>query len=302
MALDLIGYAEKALSSRVVDSVHLHSSTMKRRVTYIQRPEAPYAPEQVSVRSGSISIDGLDAAREDRITFNLDDLPAEIRAICRQSQELHIRWATERSFDAVAPFASRVSPGLHVHYTPVAADQSSDPLCLVLRTVFGVTDGDQHGVDCTSPEDSFIAPPLRAAGPGAATSLHYHTQLPSLMSLVDFLQKIACVGDSTCNRHAETLFTADVVDLDFDTTSNTFTMSGIWAHAPKRDMLPRGWVESIERPVSKADKVEFGLLGTEKAIDADEIKVGGLLAVVGEDKKLSTLDPMAATCMAVSGL
>lgn len=51
---------------------------MKRRVTYIQRPEAPYAPEQVSLHSNFVQIDGLDAAREDRITFNLEDLPDEV--------------------------------------------------------------------------------------------------------------------------------------------------------------------------------------------------------------------------------
>ncbi|KAJ6110047.1 hypothetical protein N7486_002282 [Penicillium sp. IBT 16267x] len=254
---------------------------MKRRVTYIQRPEAPFVPEQVSLSSKSVRINGLDAAREDRITFNLDDLPEEFHAVCRQSQELHLRWATERSFDAIAPFASRVSPGLHVHYTPVAADQSLDSLCSVLRTVFGVTDGDKCGVDCTSPEDTFIAPPPRATESGTAASLQYHAQLPSLGSLVNFLQTNVCAGGHLCLMHADSLLTADVVDLDFDTTSNTLTMSGVWTSAPKG-----GWVESIDEPASKANQVEFGLLGTEKGIDADEIKVGGLLAVVGEDKKL----------------
>ncbi|KAJ5986488.1 hypothetical protein N7451_010853 [Penicillium sp. IBT 35674x] len=252
---------------------------MKRRITYIQRPEAPFAPEQVSLLSNSVQIQGLDAAREDRITFDLDNLPEELRAVCRQSQELHIRWATERPFDAIAPFASRVSPGLHVHYTPVTAGQSSDALCSVLRTMFGVVEGD---VDCTSPEDTFIVPPLRDTESGAAASLQYHTQLPSLTSLVDFLVKNACAEDGPCTVHDLTLLLkADTVDLDFDITSNTLTMSGIWNSAPDT-----AWSESINGPVSKADQVEFGLLGTEKGIDADELKVGGLLAVVGEDKKL----------------
>jgi hypothetical protein len=33
--------------------------------------------------------------------------------------------------------------------------------------------------------------------------------------------------------------------------------------------------------------VEFGLLGAEPGLEPEEIKMGGLLAVVGEDKKLS---------------
>ena len=43
------------------------------------------------------------------------------------------------------------------------------------------------------------------------------------------------------------------------------------------------------KAVSGADEVEFGLLGAEKGIGPDEIKMGGLLAVVGTDKKLSAL-------------
>lgn len=52
-------------------------------------------------------------------------MPVQLRAVLEQSHELRVRWATERSFDAIAPFASRISPGLHVHYTPLAAEQSS---------------------------------------------------------------------------------------------------------------------------------------------------------------------------------
>lgn len=119
-----------------------------------------------------------------------------------------------------------------------------------------------------------------------------------MTSLVDFLVKSACAGDGPCTAHDLTLLLkADNVDLDFDITSNTLTISGVWNNAPESV-----WSETIKGPVSKADKVEFGLLGAEKGIDADEIKVGGLLAVVGEDKKLSMLDFMAASCGAVTGV
>lgn len=60
---------------------------MKRRITYIQRPEAPFAPEQVSLLSNSVQIQGLDAAREDRITFDLDDLPEEVGKRMMLSQD-----------------------------------------------------------------------------------------------------------------------------------------------------------------------------------------------------------------------
>lgn len=58
-------------------------------------------------------------------------------------------------------------------------------------------------------------------------------------------------------------------------------MSGFWSSPPTG-----GWTEDVEKP-AVGDKLEFGLLGTEPGVDSDELKAGGLLGVVGEDKKLS---------------
>jgi hypothetical protein len=52
---------------------------MKRRITFIQRPDAPFEADQTVLTSKSLAIRNLDAAREDRITFGLDDLPHEVR-------------------------------------------------------------------------------------------------------------------------------------------------------------------------------------------------------------------------------
>lgn len=51
---------------------------MKRRITYIQHPETPFKPHQASLSSSAVSVRDLDAAREDRITFSLEDLPEEV--------------------------------------------------------------------------------------------------------------------------------------------------------------------------------------------------------------------------------
>jgi hypothetical protein len=51
---------------------------MKRRVTYVQHPETPFEPHQASLSSTTVSVRDLDAAREDRITFGLEDLPEEV--------------------------------------------------------------------------------------------------------------------------------------------------------------------------------------------------------------------------------
>jgi hypothetical protein len=51
---------------------------MKRRVTYVQHPETPFKQHQASLSSTAVSVRDLDAAREDRITFGLEDLPEEV--------------------------------------------------------------------------------------------------------------------------------------------------------------------------------------------------------------------------------
>lgn len=51
---------------------------MKRRITFLQRPDAPFEADQAVLTSKSLAIRGLDAAREDRVTFGLDDLPQEV--------------------------------------------------------------------------------------------------------------------------------------------------------------------------------------------------------------------------------
>jgi len=51
---------------------------MKQRITFVQRPDAPFEAEQAVLTSNSLAIRALDAAREDRITFGLEDLPQEV--------------------------------------------------------------------------------------------------------------------------------------------------------------------------------------------------------------------------------
>ncbi|CAG8212654.1 unnamed protein product [Penicillium salamii] len=253
---------------------------MKRRITFVQRIDAGFNPQQVTLTPSSLSVRGLDAAREDRITVELDQLPEQLRAILEQSRGLHLRWASERPYDALAPFASRVSPGLHVHYTPLKAGDSSEELCTLLRTVVG-PDEDAQYKDCTKPEESFISPPpsTRLATPA---SLQYHTHLPTVDNLVKYIQDDVCTKGSTeCHTHANALLSVDSVDIDYDSISHALTVSGFWANPPQG-----GWNDEISKPSSAADQIEFGLLGAEPGLEPEEIKMGGLLAVVGEDQKL----------------
>lgn len=52
---------------------------MNRRITFIQRVDAAFDPQQVALTTSSLNVRGLDAAREDRITVELDQLPEQVR-------------------------------------------------------------------------------------------------------------------------------------------------------------------------------------------------------------------------------
>jgi hypothetical protein len=127
---------------------------MRRRITFIQRPDADFSLDQISLSRSSLSVHGVDAAREDRVTFSFDELPPELWHVLKQCHQLHIRWAAEEPYEARAPFSSRVSPGLHVFYTPVAGAGSGSGY--VLKS-FGsprgvgtcvLTDEDETGKRC----------------------------------------------------------------------------------------------------------------------------------------------------------
>lgn len=62
-------------------------------------------------------------------------------------------------------------------------------------------------------------------------------------------------------------------------------MSGFWSQAPAEQ--GQGWTESIGKHQDGMDQVEVGLLGADQANDPEEIKMGGLLAVVGKENELS---------------
>jgi hypothetical protein len=52
---------------------------MKQRITFIQRVDASFDPQQAVLTTSSLSVRNLDAAREDRVTVGLDELPEEVR-------------------------------------------------------------------------------------------------------------------------------------------------------------------------------------------------------------------------------
>lgn len=51
---------------------------MKQRITYLVEDPDSFTPDQLEVKDGSLSLEGLKAIKEHRFTFSLDELPTEV--------------------------------------------------------------------------------------------------------------------------------------------------------------------------------------------------------------------------------
>jgi hypothetical protein len=98
---------------------------MRQRITYLQEPEDSIDPKLLKVAKDSISTEGLKTAREERITFGFDELPQELYRVLKASHEVHVRWISQELYYGISPLVSRLSPGLHVFYTPQKNRNSS---------------------------------------------------------------------------------------------------------------------------------------------------------------------------------
>ncbi|KAL4935896.1 hypothetical protein BDV06DRAFT_117496 [Aspergillus oleicola] len=272
---------------------------MRQRLTYIQKPSAPYSPDQTTLTRDALHIQSIDAAREERITVGFDEVPDEVASVLRQTHEVHIRWARQEVYEAVSPMSSRVSPGLHVFYSPLSTGggfeeyiegneglRTGTALCTLLRKIFD----DELG--CESAEKSFINPPLLSTRFASTAAYQYHSLLLSLKNLATYIQQKICIGiadDEECHSRANLLLSADSLDINYDSISHAVTIGAFWAEAPGDEHgqgQRKGWTEVIKKGRGGAEQVEIGLLGAEQANDIEEIKMGGLLGVVGRDEEM----------------
>jgi len=91
---------------------------MRQRITFFHRPDGAVDPAALKISDLSLTGPDIPAAREDRITLALEELPGELQKILASTHELHIRWASPNTYESVGPLFSRISPGFHLFYTP----------------------------------------------------------------------------------------------------------------------------------------------------------------------------------------
>jgi hypothetical protein len=105
-------------NSRNLSKTSTPQVTMRQRITLLHQPEDAVDPASIEVTKDSFKVAGIKAAREDRITLGIDELPEEIHIVLKQSHELHIRHVNRIFYESIPPFLARLSPGLHVFYSP----------------------------------------------------------------------------------------------------------------------------------------------------------------------------------------
>ncbi|EXJ79885.1 hypothetical protein A1O3_08170 [Capronia epimyces CBS 606.96] len=255
---------------------------MRRRPTYITHPSRAVNPADIQVYQNQLLLGALKAAREERLTLGLEELPQDVVDVLKESHELHVRWAPERPYNTTVPFLSRISPGLHVLYTPLKEDQP-DRLCNLLHQVLG------PGLRCESPQSTFTSPALISERFAQTASLQYYSLLPSIKPLVAYLQRKVCrPSDLVCLHTATLLNIADSVDFDYDSISHTLTLTTMWSRQPDIIYDPIGEFTTLDAwnldiPRSGSDKVEVGILSPAPAPEPSDLQLSGFLIVVGED-------------------
>ncbi|KAJ4391761.1 protease B nonderepressible form [Gnomoniopsis smithogilvyi] len=255
---------------------------MRQRITFLHKPQDGVDPAAIKVTDSSLTGPILPAVREDRITLALDELPGELRRFLQRCHELHIRWVSSYHYDTVSPLLSRLSPGLHLFYTPGSQTVPQDQLCATLEGVFGA-------LDCKTAETSFTTLPNDRFS--HSTAYQYYQPLESLSSLIAYAKEALCPAssssdpkDSSCNARVDSLTTASTLDISYDTISHALKITASWPHADQP--------LSITIPSStNAHRVEVGILTAADDfpnLEPHEIGMAGVLTVLGDDKKPSS--------------
>lgn len=264
---------------------------MKRRVTLIHKPEDGIDPSSVRVTDGVISGPELLAAREERLTFDLDELPDEVGlALGRCTGPLHVRWETSSSYESSELLSSRVSPGLHVFYTPPETPGDElyvdDPsprcreeaevdggfrinLCSTLESLVGE-------LNCKDP-DSFIK--LPSADGGARDDVYqYYQPYEQPGHLIGALEATLCAASSSeeCRAGVGALQRAASVDILYDPVQRILRLQAIWPSD----------THVVGAKNMDGHKTEVGVFATDSSAgDAHELGVGGILIATPHEKK-----------------
>lgn len=161
-------------------------------------------------------------------------------------------------------------------------NNSDGSLCAALQEAFGP-------LDCDTPQTSFTTLPNERFS--HSTAYQYYSPLESLGPLTSYAQRTLCPPASTaapegssCASRVDRLSTASTLDISFDAISHALKVTAQWTHQDQPLV--------VTSPLDAAShRVEVGVLTSDPAgqqngaVEPHEIGMGGVLTVLGQDKK-----------------
>ncbi|KAI1828241.1 PIG-X [Xylaria intraflava] len=245
---------------------------MRHRVTFFHRNEHGIDPSSLKISGRSVSGPDLIAVREHRVTLALEELPAELQELLRETRELHIRWSKPRVYDTLGPWSSRLPPGLHAFYTPQTTSAvDSQRVCEQLRAALG-------DIDCSSPAESFTKLPTDRFS--HSTEFQYFQPVNTLVHLSKYAEQYGCAFDDTvCHKWTRELGNAVSLDLSYDSVARSLKITALWPEEHQK----------LSVHSHPDHRTEVGILTPDSPphLERHELGVTGLLTVLGEDTKPS---------------
>ncbi|KAJ3524901.1 hypothetical protein NM208_g11867 [Fusarium decemcellulare] len=243
---------------------------MRERVTFVHK-DYSLDPEALDIQQAGLLGPQIETVRQDKLTIPLNELPAELIDLLNDYEAVHIRWASPLQFETLDPFTSRISPGLHVYYTPaLSSSHDSSKLCTWLQR-FGP-------LDCSTTE-TFTE--FKQDSSSASPGFSFYQAVEDLHSFIATTSLEFCSEtDPVCGARLRSLYTASGLDLSYDTTANALVASASW---PLR-------AQKVTVPASTERRVEVGIFVNDNSqpnMKEHELGVAGVLSVLGEQKKPS---------------
>ncbi|RPA98648.1 PIG-X-domain-containing protein [Choiromyces venosus 120613-1] len=233
---------------------------MKQRSTFIVSESHGTLPENFSLKKDSFTIKALppSAVREDRVTFGVHELPAEIQDVLSSCREVHLKFTSGNIYESIDPYSSRTPAGLHVFLSPEQG-ASPDSICQLLEKAFGVN-------DCRNFKLSFI---------GIPRSYQFYSPLRSASTFVQYLQNHLSEKDTVRRSEVKSLESAEYIDVTYNGIAQTLVLSSV--HAPNQSKWDGSSIAN-----AKTSGVELGVLGNITPLAEEGFTLAGFIAELGE--------------------
>ncbi|KAH7144012.1 PIG-X [Dactylonectria macrodidyma] len=242
---------------------------MRERITFVHE-DPSFDPEALDLQDVGLLGPQIQTVRQSRLTATLDELPKELADLLKAFDALHVRWASPLQYTTLDPFSARLSPGIHLSYSP-SPSHENDPkhLCTWMQR-FGP-------LACMTAESFTESSTDNSSLP---SSFYFYQGLEDLQSFIASSSLNFCPElDTICQARIRSLYTATVLDLSFDTVSKTLQINALW---PLR-------AQTVTAPASDSRRMEVGIFvkNTPPTIKPHQLGLAGVVTVLSDKKKPS---------------